>query len=176
MSLDSGRILWRLNHVLLPEPGSPIDSTTAPFGFLDGWAGGAAGAPAGSTASIASAASAASPVGPPGVGRAGAWAAVWGRLPRPRRPRRRKRSRLNCCCPDSSPPPVKGAGRESFDSGCVFSSCGCASKSGCWLATSSRGGSGNFGCKGAGFSCPCFSACCLRRLPRSRIHLRMLHL
>ena len=24
-------MLWRLNHVLLPEPGSPIDNTTAPL-------------------------------------------------------------------------------------------------------------------------------------------------
>ena len=40
MSLDSGRMLWRLNQVLLPEPGSPIDSTTAPFGFLRGWQAG----------------------------------------------------------------------------------------------------------------------------------------
>src|ERR1035437_5848467 len=34
MSLESGRILWRLNHVLLPEPGSPIARTTAPLVFL----------------------------------------------------------------------------------------------------------------------------------------------
>ena len=34
MSLESGKILWRLNQVLLPDPGKPIESTTAPFDCL----------------------------------------------------------------------------------------------------------------------------------------------
>src|SRR3984885_14867562 len=39
MSLDSGTTLWRLNQELLPEPGSPMASTTTPFGGH--WAAGA---------------------------------------------------------------------------------------------------------------------------------------
>ena len=34
MSLESGFMLWRLNHELLPEPGSPIARTTVPFDAL----------------------------------------------------------------------------------------------------------------------------------------------
>src|ERR1039458_7426354 len=30
-SLESGEMLWRLNQELLPDPGSPIASTTTPF-------------------------------------------------------------------------------------------------------------------------------------------------
>jgi len=33
MSLESGRILCRLNQVLFPDPGKPMDKTTAPFGW-----------------------------------------------------------------------------------------------------------------------------------------------
>src|SRR6266436_8772077 len=31
-SLESGAMLWRLNHELLPEPGRPMARITAPFG------------------------------------------------------------------------------------------------------------------------------------------------
>src|SRR3954462_2777933 len=40
-SLDSGVMLWRLNHELLPDPGRPTASTTIPFEGC--WAGGAEG-------------------------------------------------------------------------------------------------------------------------------------
>ncbi len=43
MSLESGTTLWRLNHELLPEPGSPIARTTIPFGGRADAAGTAAG-------------------------------------------------------------------------------------------------------------------------------------
>jgi hypothetical protein len=39
MSLESGVMLWRLNHELLPEPGSPIASTTTPFEGCVGFSG-----------------------------------------------------------------------------------------------------------------------------------------
>jgi len=41
MSLESGTTLWRLNHVLFPEPGSPIASTTIPLGARAAAAGAA---------------------------------------------------------------------------------------------------------------------------------------
>ena len=43
MSLESGVTLCRLNHELLPEPGSPIARTTMPFGGRGAAAGTAAG-------------------------------------------------------------------------------------------------------------------------------------
>ncbi len=43
MSLESGTTLCRLNHELLPEPGSPIASTTIPFGGRAGALGTMAG-------------------------------------------------------------------------------------------------------------------------------------
>src|SRR6202161_3468572 len=48
-SLERGVRLWRLNHELLPEPGSPIASTTTPFGGR-GDAAGTAGTFAGAAA------------------------------------------------------------------------------------------------------------------------------
>jgi len=178
MSLESGSMLWRLNHVLLPEPGSPMDRTTAPFGLVaeEDWAGAVAGT-AGSLSSPEPSASAASPVGPPGDGRAGAWAGVAGRLPRPRRPRLRERcaARAGCGWPGSSPSPLlasaaKGSSMPPSSSATSGEGSGAASCGNSLL--SSR--SGKRGCKGSGFSCGgCSVVCCLRRLPRSRIHLRM---
>ena len=39
MSLESGTTLCRLNHELLPDPGSPMASTTIPLGGRGGAAG-----------------------------------------------------------------------------------------------------------------------------------------
>ena len=60
MSLESGTTLCRLNHVLLPEPGSPIASTTIPLG---GRCGAEAAAGTFGTSIIGPAAASASPSG-----------------------------------------------------------------------------------------------------------------
>src|SRR6516165_3149476 len=106
MSLERGRILCRLNQVLFPDPGRPMERMTAPFGFFDGGADTCAGANAadGSAISVGASASAASPVGPPGVGSAGACFGAWGLLPFPRRPRLRERCERICW--DGSLPPL----------------------------------------------------------------------
>src|SRR5205807_505972 len=90
-SLDSGRMLCRLNHELLPEPGSPIASTTLPLLGCAAAAGLApveliAGAAAGWGVNLA-----ASP-------------ATFGRapLPRPPRPRRRREGRPSVRVPGRS--------------------------------------------------------------------------
>jgi hypothetical protein len=179
MSLESGSMLCRLNHVLLPEPGRPIESTTAPLDFAvaDPWAGAGAVA-AGSCTSLGASASAASPVGPPGDGNVGAWAGAAGGLPRPRRPRLRERCARGSCWGGSSPSPpaasdANGSSIPPLSSNTSGDASGAAS---CGKSlVSSR--SGKRGCNGSGFSCGgCSVVCCLRRLPRSRIHLRMLHL
>ncbi len=106
MSLDSGTTLWRLNHELLPEPGSPMARTTTPFGGRWAAAGGAGtrGAAAsgevtgGSSASPASEnSSSAGSVGTTGTdpftaagAKACATACSRPRPPRPRPPRRRR--------------------------------------------------------------------------------------
>src|ERR1700719_1479411 len=41
-SLESGVMLWRLNHELLPDPGNPIASTTTPLEGRDASSGGRA--------------------------------------------------------------------------------------------------------------------------------------
>ncbi len=182
-------ILCRRNHELLPEPGSPIASTTAPRGlpFLGGGTAAAASADGLSAGAIGSS-SEASPVACPGlIGRPGALAPAglcsprWRFRPRPPRPRRRERSRR--------------IGLSASEDSCelstsVGSASGWASYSGCRTGATAGAVTGvmisslgtaasrsrNVGCSGA--SC-CVSGCCpgftglLRRLRRSRIHLRI---
>lgn len=110
-SLESGMMSCRLNHELLPEPGSPIARTTAPFAFFC-FCGAGCGSRDGAGAGTPSAAaapsnptSAASPVARPGfmgsVGPCCGGAAGCPLPPRPRLPRRRERSRRML-------PPVRG--------------------------------------------------------------------
>src|SRR5579863_4766671 len=58
-SLESGVILLRLNHELLPEPGNPIANTTTPFGERAAVAAGAVASGALAEAAGTAAASAA---------------------------------------------------------------------------------------------------------------------
>src|SRR6476661_5042226 len=87
MSLDSGVILWRLNHELLPDPGNPIARMTLPLDTR-GAAGGEVFAAAGGTGASAS------PSGPDSVeapADGAATADLEPPLPLPPRPRRRLR-------------------------------------------------------------------------------------
>ena len=106
MSLESGTTLWRLNHELLPEPGSPMARTTTPFGGRGGTAGiaGTLGADATGEVTAGSSASPVSENSPsaPSTGTTGidpfaaagakacATACSRPRPPRPRPPRRRR--------------------------------------------------------------------------------------
>jgi hypothetical protein len=95
MSLESGLILWRLNHELFPDPGSPMARITLPFG-----ARGTAVGEAFAAACVTGAATSLSGVDSAGDPLDGAAATGRGPpLPRPPRPRRRLRR-------GSAPPPV----------------------------------------------------------------------
>lgn len=166
MSLESGVMLFRLNHELLPEPGRPIERMTAPFGGLGGAAGMEAGAAGGVAASE------------DGVGGAAVCVAglVPGRWPlRPRPPRVLLR-RGRCW-----PPRVPSLGAGSPTAACSGSGAstrpGSMSGSGSAVVTGSEGAfsaSKYAGCKGACAGSPGFdSLVFLRRFKRSLIHLRM---
>ena len=114
MSLERGTTLWRLNQELLPEPGSPMASTTTPFGARAAAVGaagtlGVATDAAGASASPASGPSSSESTGVAGTApltavgaKACATACSRPRPPRPLPPRRR---RLRAACP---PRPATG--------------------------------------------------------------------
>src|SRR6476619_6084453 len=89
MSLESGLRLWRLNQELLPEPGSPIASTTVPLEMCGLVAGGIIGA-AGDSGAVASAEPEVS-----GAIAAGCAAGFCRERLRPRPPRRRRGRRVS---------------------------------------------------------------------------------
>ena len=129
-SLESGLMLWRLNHELLPDPGRPIANTTVPRDTGDAGTCGTpppeatptpcSGSPPSSEmpGSMTSGAVGVTPLLP---SVATAWPGT-ARPPRPRPPRRRRRRRaspVRCGCVgiDFSSTSGTGSGSGSLSSG-----------------------------------------------------------
>ena len=171
-------MLFRLNHELLPEPGSPMASTTVPLlGRCEAIAVGA-----GVDAAIASAgAVCGSAVGDFGA----AEATDVGRLrPRPPRPRRRRGrpTALAACDPVPVWAGVADSEAESKSASLLCLKSGASEISavgsvarGSAESSDPASGSKYAGCSGAGRA-PASSWLFLRPLSLSRIHLRMLGL
>jgi hypothetical protein len=164
-------MLWRLNHELLPDPGSPIARTTTPFEACG------RGATEGDAARGASAASASGTVSVV----AGAAGVREPPRPRPLPPRLRRRrtgrpasdpedwafAGIDCSSPDSS-----GSGESAAAD---FGGDGSSRRepSGTGLAVGSLPASKYAGCRGAGPDSAFVSSVFFLRFKRSRIHLRM---
>ncbi len=119
MSLESGAMLWRLNHVLLPDPGKPMASTTIPFGGRGGaagtvsgaWGAGAALSPSvGGSAVPSSGVSTLPAAGGPLIAEGAKACATARSRPWPPRPRPPRRRRLR---PAEGWPPLRGWERGS---------------------------------------------------------------
>ena len=173
MSLDSGRISWRLNHVDLPDPGSPIASTTTPLLGRAAAATAGGAAPAAGTSSDSGAATGTSD----GTGAASATAdpflGVAPGLRRLLRPPRRRRRRFGRSA-SAGAPGATGATSRTAGMGASGSAKGSAAGSRAGFASASF--SKYFGCKGSGalpFSRGELVPPFLRRFRRSLTHLRI---